>query len=164
MSEKEFEFIESAPNDLDAVYEYERHNQGSSRLKAGLLMTSGFIIFGVLIGGGAFAMTGALPNILPSNPNVAAQNVNPNDSNGAATDPTSTGSAALDPSATPLDPSATPGDSNAATTASAGPTQLVVPPVFHGDDKGENESEHHTKRTATPAASPSFSGEDEGDD
>ncbi|MEO0024891.1 MAG: hypothetical protein RL196_1332 [Actinomycetota bacterium] len=182
MSEKDFDFVEQPPTDINDVYDYEKRPQGSSRVKAGLLMTSGFVIFGILVGGGAFAMTGSLPNILPgagalSDPAAT----DPAATDPAATDPASTDPGVVDPSATPtdptatdpalLDPSATPTDpSSTDPSATSGP-QIVVPPVFsNGDDEGDDEGEHKAKQTkkpkptATSSVAPTFGGgDDQGD-
>ena len=176
----EFENAEQAPND---IYEYEKTTKGPSRFQAALVATTGFVIFGGLVGGGAFAMTGGLPGILPGAPSVAA--VDPSATDPALVDPSATDPALVDPSATPtdtpLDQSATPTDLPLDPSATPG-TQIVVPPVFGGDDNGgeDGKGEHqggrggdgdhkpggkHHKPNPTasldPSASPSFTSDDE---
>ena len=177
----EFEPQEQAPTD---IYEYDKATKKApSRMQAAFVATAGFVIFGGLVGGGAFAMTGGLSGILPgasSAPSSAANDPasGSSDSN-SAVDPSASSSdsnVAVDPSATPSDSNAavdpaTPSDSNAAvdpaTPATPAPTdtQIVVPPVFNpnGDDENEGSGDdgakprkHHSGKhsTSTPSATP----------
>jgi len=125
MNKKDFEgfeeFNQFDHNDGDIVnpYEFDKPvGSGASRVKAIAVASAGFVIFGALVSGGAFAMTGALPAVLPSAPAVTVvdPSVAPTDSaTSSATDTTV---------ATPVDTTvATPTD-----TTVASPTDTPVQP------------------------------------
>lgn len=168
----EFEPQEKAPND---IYEYDKSTKSPSRMQAALVATAGFVIFGGLIGGGAFAMNGGLPGLVPGGSNApAAANIDPSatPAGSSSVDPSapSSDSNGTDPVAIPSDsasvdpvaPSASASVDPAAPSESAAPvaTQIVVPPVFNhkGDDEKENEGAKSAKHTKKPKASPTATG------
>ncbi len=147
----DFESEEKAPTD---IYEYEKSTKGPSRMQAALVATAGFIIFGGLVGGGAFAMNGGLPGILPGAP--AAANVDPTagDSN-VATDPAAAGDASnLDPSTTAGDPALpTPADSTLPTAASSDAASTADPASTSTDSAAPSSSTAPTDSTAPSSSS-----------
>jgi len=174
MNNQNPEFEESAPNDINVVYEHDKPSASSSRVKSGLLITSGFVIFGAMVGGGAFAMTGSIPAVLApvtaeisQAPADATAPVAGSEANKIA-DPNFTGDAAgaepgqivdpavgADPSSSSApDASTAPApvatDSSPTSSSSSG-TQVIVPPKFSG---GDDEADHKDGKK----------GDDEGDD
>ena len=135
-------------NEQGSPYEYdEPAEKKPSRLKAATVAATGFLIFGGLIGGGAFAMTQA------GQPDPSA----------------SASAAASDPSAAVADPNATPAPTDAA-SPTPGSTQVSVPPVAFGgsddenDDQGDDhggKGEHHSKSDHKDSSGNDDSAEDE---
>ena len=159
MTNKDFEgfeeFNQFGPSNDDIVNPYEFDKPiaaGASRVKAIAVASAGFVIFGALVSGGAFAMTGSLPSVLPSAPSVVSvdPSATPTDTT-VATDPAS---ATPTDTATPTETAtATPTDTAIATpsdTATATPTDTGVPvvtpsmPSFTGDDEGDDQSDDNS--------------------
>lgn len=135
----------------NSPYEYDEPAQNKpSRLKGATIAATAFLIFGGLIGGGAFAMTQA-----------------------GQPDPTASASAAaIDPSAALVDPGTTPAPTDVA-SATPSSTQVSVPPVAFGgsEDDGEDEgdddggkSDHHGKSEHKDSGSSQDESEDESED
>lgn len=139
MTNKDFEGFEDFnqfdnSDDLVNPYEFDKPVRGgASRVKAVAVASAGFVIFGALVSGGAFAMTGTLPNVLPSAPAVTTV-----DPSAAPTDST-----LVTPTDTPV---ATPTDtSTAVATPSDTATPVVTPslPAFSNDDEGDDQSDNN---------------------
>jgi hypothetical protein len=60
---------DKAPSD---IYDYDRSKKNPSRMQASVVATVGFMIFGGLVGGGAFAMNGGLQGFVPGTQNAPA--------------------------------------------------------------------------------------------
>ena len=133
---EDFNNFEAAPTDIVNPYEYDKKvSGGASRVKAVAVASAGFVIFGALVSGGAFAMTGTLPNVLPSAPGAVSV-----DPSAAPTD-----SATPSDTATPSD-SATPSDTAVPTdtpTATDPVTPVVTPslPAFNSGDEGDDQND-----------------------
>jgi len=168
MNDQNSEFIESAPTDMKVEYVNDKPSEASSRLKAGLLITSGFVIFGALVGGGAFAMTGSIPSVLApvtaevSTAPSATDNIMVGTAGSEAnkimapnfelTDVKAEEGQAVDPVAGPDASSSNAPDSSTAPAAtdpspassSSGGTQIIVPPQFSGGDEGDDEGDNES--------------------
>ena len=144
---EEFNQFDHSDADIVSPYEFDKPvTTGASRVKAIAVASAGFVIFGALVSGGAFAMTGTLPNVLPSAPAVTAVDpgVAPTDS---ATPSDTTVATPVDTTlATPTDTTvATPTDtSTPVATPSDSTTPVVTPslPAFNSDDEGDDQDDN----------------------
>ena len=135
---EDFNNFEAAPTDIVNPYEYDKKvSGGASRVKAVAVASAGFVIFGALVSGGAFAMTGTLPNVLPSAPGVVSvdPNVAPTDSSTPADTVAATDTATPSDTAVPTD---TP-------TATDPVTPVATPslPAFNSDDEGDDQDDNN---------------------
>jgi len=129
--------------DIISPYEFDKPvSAGAARVKAIAVASTGFVILGALVSGGAFAMTGTLPNVLPSAPAVVTVDPSPAPTDTTvATDtasPTSTDTA----TATATDTAAPSDTSTAAPTDTSVPVATPSLPVMTDDDEADDQDDN----------------------
>ncbi len=139
----DFEPEEKAPND---IYEFEKATKSPSRFQAALVATAGFVIFGGLVGGGAFAMNGGLPGLLPGAPSApaAATTDAPSSDSGNGADPALTDGPAVANAETP---------NTASESASTASSDQALPTAASSDSTGVPDPASTSTDSTSPSAS-----------